>query len=246
MTAGKERRAPAYRRLSADLRAKLISGAFEAGERLPTESELAAEYGVSRQTVRRAFLDLVSEGLVYRVPGRGTFPSNFVRRGHYLRSIGAIEDLQAFVGTEMELLQPIELVPEEEFARRLGLGSRVVARLVLRRFYEERAFSVTYVYLSPDLGQRLAGADALPQRGPGTVIGALESFMPGTVAGADQSITAVDLPEEVARLIGCEPGRGGLRAERLYYATTGEPVELAISYYNPDRYTYQVQMRRRT
>lgn len=237
---------PAYQRLSEDLRLALEEGRFSMGERMPTEAELAEVYGVSRQTVRRAFQDLVGEGLVYRVPGRGTFPSNFLRHGHYVRSIGAIEDLLAFAGTEMELLQRIELTSEEEAARRLELQSKVVAVLVLRRLYEGVPFGLTRVYLPPQLGQRLAEAEALPAKGPGTVIGALESLMPGAIAGANQVINAVAAPPDVAPHIDYEAGQPCLRAERTYFDTEGIPIELAISFYNPERYTYRLQMRRRT
>jgi DNA-binding GntR family transcriptional regulator len=242
----KPRRAtPAYQRLADDLRSALLESRFKEGNPLPTEAELAETYGVSRQTVRRAFQDLVGEGLVYRVPGRGTFPSNFVRHGHYVRSIGAIEDLLAFAGTEMELLQRTELIADEEAARRLELQSKVVALLVLRRLYEGVPFTLTHVYLPPQLGQRLAEAEALPTKGAGTVIGVLESLMPGTIAGANQVITAVPAPPDVASHIDYEAGQPCLRAERTYFDTEGIPIELAISFYNPNRYTYRLQMRRR-
>ena len=240
------RAVPAHQRLSDDLRLALSEGRFDAGERMPTEAELAEAYGVHRQTVRRAFQDLVAEGLVYRVQGRGTFPTDFSAHGHYVRSIGDIEDLQAFVGTEMELLQRIELMPEEEAAGRLKLQSKVVAALALRRLYEDRPFALTHVYLSPSLGQRLAESEALPVKGPGTVIGTLEKLMPGSIAGAEQIITAVSAPPDVAPLIDYEAGQPCLRAERIYFDTTGAPVELAISFYNPERYAYRLQMRRRT
>lgn len=236
---------PAHRRLSEDLRSALDEGRFAGGERMPTEAELAERYGMSRQTVRRAFQDLVAEGLVYRVKGRGTFPTSFSARDHYVRSIGDVEDLQAFVGTEMELLQRIELMHEEEAAVRLGLGSKVVAALALRRLYEGLPFALTHVYLSPELGQRLVESEALPVKGPGTVIGTVEKLMPGTVASADQAITAVPAPADVAPLIDYEAGAPCLRAERAYFDTKGTPVELAISFYNPDRYAYRLRMRRR-
>lgn len=239
------REKPAYQRLYADLRSELEEGRFADGARMPTEAELSEQYGMSRQTVRRAFQDLVAEGLVYRVPGKGTFASNFLRHGHYVRSIGAIEDLQAFAGTQMELLQRIELRSEEEIAQRLELPSRVVAALVLRRLYEDAPFGLTRVFLPPELGQRLAESEALPAKGPGTVIGALESFMPGSIAGANQVITAVPVPPDVALQIEYGAGQPCLRAERTYFDAHGTPVELAVSFYNPDRYAYRLQMRRR-
>ncbi len=228
-----------------DLRSALEEGRFSDGGRMPTEAELAEKYGMSRQTVRRAFQDLVAEGLVYRVPGRGTFPSDFLRDGHYVRSIGAIEDLQAFAGTEMELLRGIELVSDQDVANRLELPSSGVAVLVLRRLYEGAPFGLTRVYLPPGLGQRLAESEALPERGPGTVIGTLEEFVPGSIAGANQVITAVPAPAEVAPQIDYEAGQPCLRAERTYFDNQGTPVELAITFYNPDRYAYRLQMRRR-
>jgi GntR family transcriptional regulator len=235
----------AYQRLAEDLRAALYEGRFKVGERMPTEAELAEMYGVHRQTVRRAFHDLVADGLVARIPGRGTFPTNFATRGHYVRSIGNIEDLQAFAGTEMELLQQIELRPDAEAAGRLGLQSKVVAAIALRRLYEGVPFGFTHVYLPPSLGLRLAESESLPTKGPGTVIGALAKLIPETIAGANQIITAVPAPADIAPLIDYEVDQPCLRAERTYFDTTGTPIEVAVSFYNPNHYVYRLQMRRR-
>jgi GntR family transcriptional regulator len=236
----------AYQRLEEDLRMALFDGRFKVGERMPTEAELAEMYGVHRQTVRRAFHDLVADGLVARIPGRGTFSTNFATRGHYVRSIGNIEDLQAFVGTEMELLQQIELRPDAEAAGRLGLQSKVVAAIALRRLYEGVPFGFTHVYLPPSLGLRLAESESLPAKGPGTVIGALAKLIPDTIAGANQIITAVPVPTDIAPLIDYEADQPCLRTERTYFDTTGTPIEVALSYYNPNHYAYRLQMRRRT
>jgi GntR family transcriptional regulator len=248
MTGSEQENLPAhaYQRLAEDLRMALFEGRFKGGERMPTEAELAETYGVHRQTVRRAFHDLVADGLVARIPGRGTFSTNFATRGHYVRSIGNIEDLQAFVGTEMELLQQIELRPDAEAAGRLGLQSKVVAAIALRRLYEGVPFGFTHVYLPPSLGLRLAESESLPAKGPGTVIGALAKLIPDTIAGANQIITAVPVPADIAPLIDYEADQPCLRTERTYFDTTGTPIEVALSYYNPNHYAYRLQMRRRT
>lgn len=236
---------PAYQRVADDLRSELEKGSFAQEQALPTEAELAKSYGVSRQTVRRAFQELVAEGLVYRVAGRGTFPSNFLRHGHYLRSIGTIEDLQAFAGTQMELLRRIELISDEEMAGRLELSSTVVARLQLRRLYEGIPFGLTDIYLPPELGQRLAESETLADKRYGTIIGTLEGFLDSTIAGANQIITVGTTTSEAAPLIELEAGVPCLRAERTYFDSEGRPVEVAINHYNPDRYSYRLQLRRR-
>ena len=248
MTGSEQNNLPthAYQRLAEDLRITLFEGRFKVGERMPTEAELAEMYGVHRQTVRRAFHDLVADGLVARIPGRGTFPTNFATRGHYVRSIGNIEDLQAFVGTEMELLQQIELRSDAEAAGRLGLQSKVIAAIALRRLYDGVPFGFTHIYLPPNLGVRLAESELLPPKGPGTVIGVLAKLIPESIAGANQIITAVPVPADIAPLIDYEADQPCLRTERTYFDTTGTPIEVALSYYNPNHYAYRLQMRRRT
>src|SRR3954452_20627780 len=99
----------AYRRLSAELRWAIEEGRFGDGGRLPTEAELGKEYGLSRHTVRQAFQSLGADGLVYRVPGRATFVTSISKRGRYLRVMGTLEEIMSWTGTELEVIDPIEL-----------------------------------------------------------------------------------------------------------------------------------------
>ncbi|MGH3088774.1 MAG: GntR family transcriptional regulator, partial [Rubrobacteraceae bacterium] len=163
------------------------------GERLPTEAELCRQHGVSRHTVRQAFHDLVAEGLVHRVPGRGTFVTGLSRRGKYLRSIGTIEELMSWPGTEMEVVEPVEIVADAEAAARLELPTEEVATLLIRRLYEGAPFVITRVYVPPEAGKRMK-EEGLPAKSDLTVVGTLERFLPRPIAGASQSITAGPVP----------------------------------------------------
>lgn len=62
-----------FRVLAAELRRQIRDGVRAPGDRLPTERVLAHVHGISIGTVRRAFDDLVAEGLVVRRQGAGTF-----------------------------------------------------------------------------------------------------------------------------------------------------------------------------
>ena len=62
-----------YKDIVDELRASILDGRLEAGERLPSENELAERYGTSRPTVRRALALLKAEGLVVTEQGRGVF-----------------------------------------------------------------------------------------------------------------------------------------------------------------------------
>lgn len=64
---------PLFRQVEADLRRRVDDQEWEAGERVPTESQLRDEYNVSRITIRQAMAELVRDGLFTRFQGRGTF-----------------------------------------------------------------------------------------------------------------------------------------------------------------------------
>lgn len=68
----RERPIALWRQLKLILRDRIL-GEMGPGARLPTEADLCASYGVSRITVRQALNSLVSEGMLVRTPGRGTY-----------------------------------------------------------------------------------------------------------------------------------------------------------------------------
>lgn len=64
---------PPYRQIAADLVAEIKRGELVPGRPLPSEKELVERYGVARNTARSALAVLREQGLVYTVPGRGTY-----------------------------------------------------------------------------------------------------------------------------------------------------------------------------
>ncbi|HJQ47243.1 MAG TPA: GntR family transcriptional regulator [Amycolatopsis sp.] len=236
----------AYGRLARQLREKLLRHEFPAGVRLPTEAELADTHRVSRQTVRRAFQDLVAEGMVYRVPGRGTFASS--GQGQYLRQFGSIEDLMGLsIDTSMRLVSPLRRQIDVDAAGRLQLSADGVDTLSFMRLHDDTPFCVTTVFLPPEIGALLARAPELTEpdtRSNATIIGLLEGRLPDPIAEAEQSVTVGTATPEAVRLLGCEPDRALLRIDRLYLSSAGAPVELAISHFLPEQYSYRVRLRR--
>jgi DNA-binding FadR family transcriptional regulator len=60
---------PAYRKVAAAIGERILSRSLREGERLPSETELARQFGVNRSTVREALRELESRGLLQRRPG---------------------------------------------------------------------------------------------------------------------------------------------------------------------------------
>ncbi len=239
------RRQLSYQVVADALRSQ-IKHAAQSIERLPTEAELSERYQVSRGTVRRAYLDLVSEGLVERVPGRGSFPS---RGQPYRRSFGTVDELLALSeDTLMEVVAPLASVSDPDAAAALGLQFDEVYQVAYVRSHESRPFCYTEVSIPPRLRALLQGAAFLRTanaRSDATVLGILDREMASHVSGARQAITAVAAPADIAAHIGSDEGDPLLRIERVHFDAEGRAVEHCLNYFNPDRYIYRLQLSRR-
>lgn len=85
---------PKYQVIIDDIKSNILSGAYSLGEQIPTEAALQDMYKVSRQTVRKAILELSNEGFLRSEKGSGTYVSNQYRSksagGSNNKTIGVI------------------------------------------------------------------------------------------------------------------------------------------------------------
>ncbi|MGO0575513.1 GntR family transcriptional regulator [Ornithinimicrobium panacihumi] len=237
---------PEYQRVAAAIRRGIRENRWEEGKPLPTDAELERQFHVSRQTVRRAYLDLVGEGLVYRVPGRGTFATPSYLR--YRRPFETVDDLLSLSqDTELEIVEPLAGAFEARAAGELRLESRLMYGVQFLRRHNGTVFCYTSVHLPPAVGSLIENVETFTTRGARTtetVIGALASH--GVqIAGAEQSMTAIAAGPATAELLGCPPGHPLLHAERLYLDPAGRPVEWAVSDFLPEHYTHRLHLGRR-
>lgn len=234
----------AYERILDVLRIEL-DARRESGIRMPTEAELCDQFEVSRQTVRRAYAELVSEGLIYRVPGRGTFVSNRGRAAPYLRSFGTVDDILGLsFDTRIEVTSGPGTEVNQAIARELKLQSDdTIVVLEMVRYHKERPLSLTKISLTPEIGGRLVES-GFPQEPGATVISHIEGFVSGGISGVEQDITAVRCPLHVANYLDLEVGSPSLLTKRIYLDRDGRPVEHAVGYYDPSVYSYHVRLGR--
>lgn len=238
---------PAYKALAAQLRSQISGGEYRDGVRLPTEAELSETHGLSRQTVRRAFQELVADGVVYRVPGRGTFATE--NGGRYLRQLGSIEDLMNLSSdTEMQVLEAPARRADLDASGRLRLDTDVVYRIVFQRFHDGIPFVVTVVSWPEEIAKLVYAAPEVARGAVSsyTMIGLLEPHLQFPIAECAQSITATAASEELAVQLGCAVGLPVLRVDRMYLDSRGTAVELAVSHFLPEFYTYRVTLRRKS
>ena len=81
---------PKYKYLKSYLLKKLTSNEIKPGDGMPSEQVLAKAAGVARNTVRQAVSELVKEGVLHRIPGKGTFAGQFQIKGQKQAVFGII------------------------------------------------------------------------------------------------------------------------------------------------------------
>ncbi len=119
---------PLYHQLEAILLERINQGGFRTSDKLPAERELAAEFGVSKITVRQALSNLAAAGVVRRDQGRGTFVAEpKVEEGPRELTSFSQEMVRRGLRPSSLILQKEVIPAEAGIAAKLGLrqGDRV-------------------------------------------------------------------------------------------------------------------------
>ncbi|MFE3381899.1 GntR family transcriptional regulator [Streptomyces anulatus] len=200
------------REIADAIRTRVTGGEAQPGETLATIADLAAEYGVARETVRSAVAQLESEGLVRPVLRRGIVvqervPRRRIRRGqlvtrnpHYGYVFPATHDRMEpwqTHGSPYRSMEPAPALVADTFG--VESGAEVLRRRRVTSPEGEPPFQIVDTWLSP-----AAVADAPriaePSTGPGGYIDRLEEAGHGPITW--QETTRVRMPTtEEARLL---------------------------------------------
>ena len=233
---------PLYYRLASVLREKLVSGEYAVGGRLPTESEIATAYGVSRITVRQAIGSLAREGWLRRRRGQGTFVTEQLLAKESVRLTCVLDDLEtAGVSTDIEMPEWRYLPAPANVATRLGLVPGTEVLCYGRRLLAAGApFSFSRGYLPAEIGRRLSRDDLL--RTPLLTLIERSTGLP--VERGEQIIEATLADPPVSTLLDVHVGTPLLLLQRVISTADGRPVEFRVTYQRGDRARYVLQLRR--
>jgi len=208
-------------------------------ELLPTERDLMAEFGVSRATVRHAIRVLIHRGLVYNVQGSGTFVADPAVVSKKLRLTSFSEDMRERGLVSSSRLISLRIAPAPaEVTEALEVAEGEPLRFIERlRLANDQPMAHEQVYLPTDL----LDIDLIQE---GASLYELMAAGGTHVERAAQTIGAVNLPAEHARLLDQAVGAAAIRVVRVSFSDRGRPVEHATTIYRADRYTFDVVVAR--
>jgi GntR family transcriptional regulator len=248
-----------YQDIVDELRVSILEGRLAAGERLPSENELAERYGTSRPTVRRAIALLKAEGLVNTEQGRGAFvrPKPHVRlllsgeafrRHRRAGRSGFNAQVEEQGQTPEQRLLEVGWVPAPaDIALRLDvdLGARVVVR---RRLFvvngEPVAFCDSYYPAELAEGTPLAKAERIVGSAYGLIEDPAGPIGRRLKRSVDDLVCRMPTPEEVDGLR-LAPGVPVVRTLRTVYDARGRAVEVqdTVAAADKHQFRYEVAMR---
>ncbi|MCV0402424.1 MAG: GntR family transcriptional regulator [Chloroflexi bacterium] len=226
---------PRYRTIEQSLRERIST--LRPGDLLPSDAELCAEFGVSRMTARGAMQRLADEGLVTRIPGRGSFvaePSTH-RRADRLLSFSREMRRQGRVPTSRIVTREIRPANAADAA---ALDVREGDPVVLLQRVR-CADGLPVALETAVLERRTAAAVMAADLAEGSLHAALVAA--GHVLRRGRAtISAASASDADARLLGAAPGAPMLVERRVILDDAGRPLESTESRYPADRYALDV------
>jgi GntR family transcriptional regulator len=208
---GQRRELPPSRRIADALRQAITEGQYAPGARLPSERELAAQYGSARNTAREAISLLQAEGLVDVQHGRGAFvrrPAPLLRLGanRYSRRVRSETGLSPFRAeaerqgktARVDVPEISRVVPPPDVAERLGvaLDEPSVVQRVNHYFADEEPVQIGITYIPREIVE-----DSVLSReakmGPGSIYARFEDLGHTITRAREEISSRMPRPDEV-------------------------------------------------
>ncbi|MEL7567570.1 MAG: GntR family transcriptional regulator [Dehalobacterium sp.] len=235
---------PLHYQITSDLRQAIKAGKWGVGELFPTDKELMENYGVSSTTVRRAVSELVHEGWLERIRGKGTFVRKEAVEEKLERLTGFFEEVKSRglkPGADVISIRPIDLTQEvvKKNPQLSVFGEQRM--LLIERVQKINDNPVVYVksFWPWEYGNRLTEFDLTKE----AFYEIAENELKLKLTNAEQTISAEVAHRKVAKYLDVPMGAPLLIMERVLYSD-GKPVEFAVNIYRSDRYKYRVVLER--
>lgn len=230
---------PYYAQLAELFRDHIVTGHWEPGRPLPSESAIGEFFGLSRTAVRQALAELQSEGLVRKEKGRGSFVRGPRRAEFVVQELRGLFDEMSEQGKHVEtevLLLETTVAPAEEAAL-LGIptGSKVIQLDRLRRVDGEPICLARTLLPLPRFaglaGQDLSGSSLYE------VLHDAFDVEPGT---GWHTVEATAADRRTAALLDVRAGAPLLLLTSLNVDTGGQPFEHFTAWYRADRTSFRI------
>jgi len=236
------RRPARYRTIAASIAERIKAEDLPPGSVLPSETELAESFGVTRMTVRQALAGLAGAGLIERRHGRGTIVAPIKLQRQSPLPIGLAEELKARgLRPGSHVLEFEEVAPSAEDRALLWVGPRGTVFRVVRLRYASDVLIGLQESLIPT--KYVPGIDkaAFENESLFRVLRERHGLIP---TQSDFEVAAVAADRRIAKLLDIDVGTSVLRSTSVSYLEGGRPLERTIGWFIGSRYSYRIRQGR--
>lgn len=232
---------PYYVQVKEVIRERVKSGAWKPNDQLPSEAELCEMFAVSRTVIRQALQDLIHEGLVIRLKGKGSFVAPAKISEQLVQKLtGFYHDMvdQGYQPVTRVLLQQVTPA-SRQVAEHLALtpGTPVI-EIVRLRFVRDIPIVLVTSYIPYALCPGLAEDDLSRQ----SLYDLLENKYQLYIAHGRRVIQAVPASENEAQLMEVSKGAPLFLLDSVSYLADDTPVEYYYAYHRGDRSQFEVEL----
>jgi len=238
-----DQRLPLYQRLRDDLLQRIAGGEWGPGDAIHTEAELTQKYGLATGTVRKAIDMLVSEGVLTRAQGKGTY----VRRPDFTTSLFRFFRFRTKSGHDVrpaaKVVSRTVRLPPAQVRQALAMGEGEAEGIFLSRLrlIEDRPVLAEEIWLPKALFEPLV---ELKLKDFGDLLYPLyESACKQVVASARERLTVETASRSIADRLTIPTGAPVIVVHRVAFSFGGTPIEWRCTRGSADGFQYEVDIR---
>ncbi|HEX8029631.1 MAG TPA: GntR family transcriptional regulator [Vicinamibacterales bacterium] len=235
---------PLYHQVEQVIRHRIATGTYPPDAKIPSEYQLGEELEVSRITIREAVGELVADGLLVRVQGKGTFVTpNLASSPPPIKYNGFIEAIYDHALSLNTTHADIKRVPATQALRDVLLlrpGTKEMIRIERTRHHGNEPYSFLVNYLPLTIGSRIdvARLRDVP------LMTIIERDLQIPIISASETVEATGADPEVAEHLQVPVLHPVMHITRVMFTEQQKPIEVVEVYYRADKYQYRVNLTR--
>jgi GntR family transcriptional regulator len=228
-----------YEEIAEDIRNGILDGKYNTNEQLPLEKEMCEQYGVSRITIKKAVDELVTQGLVIKRRGAGTFVKAL--NDSDVQELSLAKQFAGFTETNKDKTVSSEIIkfevihPTEEIATKLKITCDDFVYYVIRaRYADSEPYVIDYTYMPIGLVPGIK-KDILLK----SIYNYIEKDIKLKIKSAHRIIRAI-LPSELEQeWLKINDNFPILEVEQVGFLDNGQPFEYSKSHHRSDKIEFR-------
>ncbi|MBU9723331.1 MULTISPECIES: GntR family transcriptional regulator [Bacillaceae] len=209
-------------------------------EKIPSERELMDHFKVSRATVREAVSNLVTEGVLEKIRGKGTYIRNAPPIQDWINRLNSLTDTVKETGhiPGAKLLANEIIIPGEKPVS--VFQENQLCFIERLRYASDQPLAIEKHYYPIEIGERLQAFNL----NEAVIYDLLENELGIRLYETDEVITCKSASRKESSLLEVSEGTSLLVMERVLYDQFGKKIEFLRSVYRPDLFTFRIHRNR--